>query len=159
MDLITDSKDERLEFDTLCPDCGPRPLLDEDECCKTCGSSAQGQGVDVVMHSLRAALSRAEAAEAEVKIGAHLVATVGDKNRELENKLSASEARCKDAGGKLEFEKDSIKHLRRLCEDQQSRLAALEKAAEWIVANKHTISLTDAVEHLRAALDAAKEGK
>ena len=72
MELITDSKDERLEFDTLCPECGPRPLLDEDGCCATCGSSAQGTGASTVMLSLRrslrerdAALSRAEAAEAE----------------------------------------------------------------------------------------------
>jgi hypothetical protein len=56
MDLIADLKDERLELDTLCPQCGPRPLLDEDGACAHCGSDAQGAGVDVVMQSLRAAL-------------------------------------------------------------------------------------------------------
>jgi hypothetical protein len=55
--LITDLKDPRLEFDTLCPQCGPRPLLDEDGACAHCGSDAQGAGVDVAMQSLRAALT------------------------------------------------------------------------------------------------------
>ena len=35
----------------------------------------------------------------ELKAGAHLVATVGDKNRELENKLSSLRARIEDTEG------------------------------------------------------------
>ena len=50
---------------------------------------------------LDAALSRAEAAEAEVKIGAHLVATVGDKNRELENKLAEKDAEIVNLGERV----------------------------------------------------------
>ena len=63
MNLIVRSDDERLEFDTLCAECGPRPLLDEDGVCKTCGMPAQGPGTDVVMQSLRAALLAKEEAE------------------------------------------------------------------------------------------------
>lgn len=79
MELITDGRDERLEVRVYrnAPDGLGRAIGD----------------IAVLAASLRAALSRAEAAEAEVKIGAHLVATVGDKNRELENNLHASEAR------------------------------------------------------------------
>lgn len=124
MELITRMNDERMEFDTLCPQCGPRPLIDEDGCCASCGCEAQGEGVDTVMQSLRAALERAEKAEADLQREKDSMQPYFVSIRELE----AENERLREALSEAEDTCRGLHDMVKMLDPENERL---EKAIKW----------------------------
>jgi len=57
---------KQFEFETFCPQCGPRPRIDEDGCCATCGCDATGQGADELHALVYSMLAHIDAQAAEI---------------------------------------------------------------------------------------------
>lgn len=89
-------KCENRKVISWCPQCGPNPGCDEDGCCGACGCDV-GEIPDyiAIQKERDEALARAEKAEADLKINAHLLAQQTDMAREAEIAQMKAEAEVK----------------------------------------------------------------